>query len=183
MTSSGQRRGPVLREGRHWTVDPVTGCWEWQLFKLRGYGRTATGQAHRAVWRQAGRPLADGEDLHHRCHKPGCVNPDHMQIAHRSQHLKHHKRACSPLTVDQIVEIRSSLLPHREIAHYYGVSVSVIDSICAGHNWRGIGPTRPDVRCPICGEQITTGHRNRRYCSPAHRNTAYVRRRREKGIK
>jgi hypothetical protein len=87
-----------LEEGRDWVVDQETGCWEWTGFKLKGYGRCTTGQAHREVWRQSGRPLSPELDLHHECENPPCVNPNHMEPIARVPHLTRHRQADSTLS-------------------------------------------------------------------------------------
>jgi hypothetical protein len=65
----------MYREGNHYAVDWRTGCWRWQLFLYRGYGRVARGQAHRAVYQELVGPIPHGYDLHHTCPNLDCVNP------------------------------------------------------------------------------------------------------------
>jgi hypothetical protein len=166
----------TLREGTHWRVDPDSGCWLWTGFTLRGYARTGDGQAHRVIWRQSGRPLADSDDLHHTCPNKTCVNPEHMEPKTRSSHVAMHKRALSKLTEAAVASIRASTIPSHVLAAGLGVSEAVIFDVRSGRTWRGIGPDRPDVICDYCGRRIDRGYRSRRYCSPSHRNAAYLQR-------
>ena len=80
-----------------------TACWIWigkpypsgyAYFKFRG-GRT---QAHRFAFRMLRTflPRYKGRMVHHRCHNPICVNPEHLQMVtfaqHRAKHPQHASR-------------------------------------------------------------------------------------------
>lgn len=65
------------------TVNPVTGCWEWQGYRMpKGYGQIGFGGSvllvHRVVWTTLHGPTrTDGFVCHH-CDNPPCWNPDHL---------------------------------------------------------------------------------------------------------
>jgi hypothetical protein len=82
----------VVHEGdviqRFWSkVDKSKGCWTWKgAVNKRGYGHySADGKdvlAHRFSYQLVtGVPIPDGMQLDHRCHNPGCVNPEHLRMA------------------------------------------------------------------------------------------------------
>lgn len=181
MLPGGKRRGrpPIpLVEGVAWRADEESGCWIWLLRTLKGYGKVRNRQAHRVIWLQSGRLLADEDHLHHdKCRNTLCVNPEHMRPMSPSAHQRLHKRAISGFNDEEIIAIRSSTNSVVEIATAYDVSAWVIYDIRAGKNWLGAGPERPEVRCEHCGVLITSGRRHKRYCSPAHRQAAYETRR------
>lgn len=71
-------------------IDPETGCWVWQKSRHQeGYGQIyiphkVTGRnsiqgAHRFFWEHLVGPIPDGYELHHWCHNPPCVNPEHLE--------------------------------------------------------------------------------------------------------
>lgn len=65
------------------------GCWEWQKYKLHGYGRMQVGSyldgtrrtkfAHRASYEAFVGPISDGHHIDHLCRNPACVNPTHLE--------------------------------------------------------------------------------------------------------
>jgi hypothetical protein len=91
------RRLEVGATGPDYVVDPETGCWLWQHYLgPQGYGRLARAEsiatlAHRYVYEQAHRPLAPDEHLHHLCHVPACVNPEHLKPVGPTLHTQLHQ--------------------------------------------------------------------------------------------
>jgi hypothetical protein len=66
------------------TIDPGTGCWEWQGYRQPGgYGRTRScGRkvlVHRWVFEHLVGPIPEGLTLDHLCRNPACCNPDHLE--------------------------------------------------------------------------------------------------------
>lgn len=80
---------------RFWSkVDKGTNCWLWSGFCDRdGYGRfKAFGRnhaAHRWAFESANGPIPMGLVVDHRCHTPGCVNPEHLRLATNKQNGEH----------------------------------------------------------------------------------------------
>lgn len=67
----------------NYKVDPETGCWIWQGHVARnGYGMAGYQRrvwyAHRLVFTLLRGPIPEGNQLHHECENPSCVNPDHL---------------------------------------------------------------------------------------------------------
>lgn len=97
----GQTTMPALwRFTQKYQVNPETGCWEWTAHVGRwGYGdfRRGPGQhneaAHRWSFGYFVRPLVKGEQVHHRCENPICVNPEHLEALTLDEHnARHGKR-------------------------------------------------------------------------------------------
>ncbi len=84
----------VARIGKKIKPQP-NGCW---LFtgKLNagGYGVAFNSDveelAHRFVYRTLVGEIPDGIVLHHECHTPACVNPEHLTPMTRGDHTAHH---------------------------------------------------------------------------------------------
>lgn len=70
----------------------VHGCWRWKGGKITGteYGRVCIRnryyRAHRVSFRWFVGPLAENEDVHHRCHHEWCVNPRHLEAMPHNDH-------------------------------------------------------------------------------------------------
>lgn len=69
------------------------GCWRWTAAICHyGYGairyERRTRRAHRLVYELLVGPIPDGHELHHRCERRDCVNPEHLEpltsAAHRA---------------------------------------------------------------------------------------------------
>lgn len=75
-------------------------CWRWTGYLDEfGYGeyriknRKIKGsfRGHQMAYALAGLGVTnDGEVLHHVCENRWCVNPDHLEVKSRSEHMSHH---------------------------------------------------------------------------------------------
>ena len=74
-----------------------TPCWTWNLkpyacgyayFNYLGTRLLAHVFAFRTM--RSYHPRYKGRILHHRCHNPLCVNPEHLQMVTRAQHVRLH---------------------------------------------------------------------------------------------
>ena len=117
----------------------------------RGYGwfcfRQKTVRAHRASWELHNGPIPNGLHVLHKCDVRCCVNPDHLFLGThldnmRDRHLKGRSTgpkgsaaAKAKLSDADVVLIRSSKLPARELAESLGVNKSTIYSILNGRTW------------------------------------------------
>ncbi len=89
----------------------------------------------------------------HTCDNPSCINPEHLWLGtyadnntdkvKKDRQLKGTQVPSSKLTDSQIVEIKQLLcedrLSFREIAKQFNVTISAIDKINSGTNWKHIG--------------------------------------------
>lgn len=59
------------------------GCWRWEGYSVRGYGRVSyhgkTRIAHRLIYQLLGGIIPVGLQLDHLCRTPACVNPTHLR--------------------------------------------------------------------------------------------------------
>lgn len=72
------------------TPEPNTGCWLFHGFHdSHGYPRVWDGKARRMA--TASRVMVDAPDgkcANHKCHNPGCVNPDHIYTGTHAENTR-----------------------------------------------------------------------------------------------
>jgi HNH endonuclease len=79
---------------RRRTIDPLTGCWEWQGRRDRwGYGRITIAHHRYSVHRLSAALFLDfglTSPLHilHRCHNPPCFCPDHLRPGTHQENMR-----------------------------------------------------------------------------------------------
>ena len=135
-------RGPL------YTIDEITGCWIWARFKDHlGYGKVAyrrngkqtSTQAHRWMYECHNGTVPASLDIHHLCHNPSCVNPDHLEAVSTAVNVQ--CGLVAHLTTDQVREAReraetgSSM---RQLALFYGVSSKTISNAVKRITWRNV---------------------------------------------
>lgn len=58
----------------------------------QGYGQHGRGiLAHRTAYEKNVGPIPEGHEIHHTCEERLCVNPAHLQLVTRSEHLRLHR--------------------------------------------------------------------------------------------
>lgn len=110
-----------LRE-RFWSkVDRSGGpdaCWPWTAsLRGKGYGAISVGGknriAPRVAWHLANGPLADGENVLHRCDNRLCCNPAHLFLGSLSDNnwdmAKKGRHGRSKLSHDDVQRVRAAL--------------------------------------------------------------------------
>lgn len=64
-------------------------CLIWTGSQTGPYGQIAVNRkpvlVHRFAWEMTYGPIPEGKEIDHECHRPLCVNPDHLRIATRMQ--------------------------------------------------------------------------------------------------
>lgn len=152
---------------RFWEkVDRGPGCWLWQRACDRdGYGVFWLGgrnhRAHRAAWMLANGPIPAGTIARHRCDRPGCVRPSHIQLGthaeniadkvRRNRQAKGEGHGCAKLTAEQVREIRAASGLYRDIGRRFDVSESTVGLIKRGRIWRCV--SEPPVQLSFRFEQ------------------------------
>lgn len=76
-------------------VERSDACWLWLGTRDKyGYGRITRGAhgrlAHRVVYEMLVGPIPAGKHLHHECHAPACVNPEHLRPLSNAEHQELH---------------------------------------------------------------------------------------------
>ena len=96
---------PVLeRFVEHIELDRNTGCWIWKASKgTKGYGqigfvkREVIGAHRVSYWLFIGDlPKGHSHEVHHKCKRFDCVNPNHLELLSRDDHGAVHVKAECP---------------------------------------------------------------------------------------
>ncbi|MGE5151085.1 MAG: HNH endonuclease [Rhodospirillaceae bacterium] len=80
------------------SVNPETGCWEWQGRRDRcGYGRITVAHRRYAVHRLSaavflGFDLVSPLQILHGCHNPACFNPEHLRPGTHQENTQDRRR-------------------------------------------------------------------------------------------
>lgn len=74
-------------------VEKTEGCWNWiGSGNPKGYGKVRVlGKliyAHRRIYELLVGPIDPGLDVHHKCKNRACVNPAHLQLVTRKEHMQ-----------------------------------------------------------------------------------------------
>jgi hypothetical protein len=79
------------------TVNPNSGCWEWNLMKRKGYGAVdyetrafmfcKTELVHRISYNVFNAPVTPSEVIRHRCNNKSCCNPEHLEPGTQVQNM------------------------------------------------------------------------------------------------
>ena len=127
---------------KRFTLEPSTGCWIWNGYKLPGgYGRwTFRGKVHLA--HRVTYFLIKGswpkQTLDHKCRNRACINPDHMDDVSQAINIRRGKK--TKLTTGQVKEIRATYVRaygnHVKMQRKYGISERQLDRILHGEQWR-----------------------------------------------
>jgi hypothetical protein len=130
------------------------GCWEWQLSKFNGYGRTVINKkswpAHAYSYSVFVGDIPQNKQINHKCHNRSCVNPEHlyagtqqenvrdMDAAGRRNQARGSRGGNSKITED----IAKKVFNHDGIAiiiaEKYGISISLVYAIKKKQIWRHI---------------------------------------------
>jgi hypothetical protein len=135
---------------------PECGCWIFLGALRLGYGRLKnhkTGRhesTHRLSWQAYRGAIPNGAMVLHTCDTPSCVNPDHLFLGTQSDNMADRQRKGrnpdvrgenhpgAKLKASQVLEIRASARPRRELAELYAVSKELITAIRNRRVWRHI---------------------------------------------
>lgn len=131
------RTPPIVVEDRGYT----TPCHVWiGNTEKDGYGVRKVGGkvvgAHRVAYERQYGVIPDGLVIHHICHVPPCVNPDHLSAETPGAHGFDH--AAKILTESDVVDIRLSMASDRQLAEKYGVSRSTISDARKRRTWKHV---------------------------------------------
>lgn len=140
----------------------TTGCWEWQGFKIKGYGQVTRRyngfcyvyKAHRYSYSLYKGQIADGLLVLHTCDNPKCVRPDHLFLGTQQDNIddmyskgRNVNRVGNLsnnvwLNEDKIKIIRA-LYPYIKqgtLANFYKVHVATISAIINRKIWNCVKP-------------------------------------------
>lgn len=124
-------------------------CWLWLAAKNRaGYGQIRIGNsmkyAHRVTYELSHGISGTSCDIHHKCHKRACINPEHLELMKKSVHATIHKtKKFTPSETYKMVLMYNSGLSLKRIARIFLISQYLVTRILR-ENFVEIKPTCRD---------------------------------------
>jgi len=150
----GPRPIPIYRRFWKKVKKARGGCWLWVGGRtLRGYGIFGVATqfvmlAHRAAWELSRSFLRPGEQVHHSCDEPRCVNPDHLWTGSQKDNLadmkskgrglageKHPNSKLTDAKIRQIRLLLSTGWKQWAVANRFRVSRVTVSRIGSRHLW------------------------------------------------
>lgn len=135
-------------------LDPIKGCWIWQLKINRGgYGsvtyKNKTWTAHRLAWFLFNGPIPNGMMVCHKCDIRPCINPEHLFLGTHRDNMsdKLNKGRCcrgdnhglvkiSDFEIDYIKKLKDMGTMQKDIAKIFHVTPPTINRIIMGRRKR-----------------------------------------------
>ena len=141
LRGHGNIGGKPATNNPQYLINPVSGCWEWQLYKdSKGYGvikrKGKNYQAHRYIFEQHKEKIPDGMQLDHKCRNTSCVNPDHLEVVDNAENCRRGSNA--KLTKYQVGEIKNRIINGEKqitLAREFNVSTGCINGISKERSW------------------------------------------------
>ena len=78
----------VMNELLWLNIEKISTCWIWKgPLSVDGYGIYKNKRVHRLIYEEFCKPIPSNLHLHHLCRNRRCVNPAHMKLVSRSEHV------------------------------------------------------------------------------------------------
>jgi hypothetical protein len=133
-------------------------CWDWTAARLSsGYGLFLLNKvqttAHRAAWILTYGAIGDGLQVMHKCDRPSCVNPEHLELGTQLDNMrdmvrkgrsaktrgeqKWSAKVCS-CAVRAMRILWQEGVSQKEIAKRFGVDCSSVSKTVRGRQWKHV---------------------------------------------
>jgi hypothetical protein len=159
--ASKEHYGPLLERFFRYAKKGVSedDCWEWTAAKNpQGYGKISIGApshkvegAHRVSWiLHNNLEIPAGLFVLHSCDNPECTNPKHLRVGTKADNMKDmysrarqgkrnlpigEKNKKAVLTVEKVLQIRSSTKTNGQLAEEMGISKTCVRLARIGETW------------------------------------------------
>ncbi len=97
--------------------------------------------AHRTSYRTFKGKIPKGKEIRHTCHRPLCINPDHLILGTRTQNMLDRLlagRKGNKITPMEVMKIRHAHGTQEEIGKRFGINQSMVSKIKRRQCWTNV---------------------------------------------
>lgn len=165
---------------RFWSNMIILGpddCWEWQLFRMSGYGRVEINTLNYSCSRMAFTltygPIPGGLICMHTCDNPPCCNPEHLAIGTTKDNMDDRDRKQRRTPARGSSSGNAKLTEVDALNIYWRITVGKESSVSVSKDYPVSASTVRKIKMGMCWSHVTGAEkrivlRKTKFTHPAH---------------
>ena len=133
MNTAKKFRPLPFVEGKHYVVNPETGCWEWTLPYKTKYPHWRGAAVHQLSYAIAFNDTGF-RNICHKCDNKRCINPNHLYDGTHRDNMRDKTYISCENALACFICMRNGMSP-KDIARTLNLNVSMVKSVIYGKHW------------------------------------------------